>query len=194
MNDSQRLELFKKELGFIKNSTIKRIVEVGIMNLPEYFFTVPASSTGKYHPQYALGDGGLLRHTKGATRIANHLLGLEQYKNEFSEDERDIILSALILHDGWKQGIKEEKTSSFTTFNHPFDCAKWIVYGKCFENLNVDYRVEVGKLIISHMGEWNKGKGNDKDLPKPTTNAQKFVHMCDYLASRKDIEVLFDGE
>ena len=44
------------------------------------------------------------------------------------------------------------------------------------------------------MGEWNKGKGNDKDLPKPTTNAQKFVHMCDYLASRKDIEVLFVGE
>ena len=42
--------------------------------LPNYFFEVPASSTGKYHPEFALGDGGLIRHTKVAVRIAYELL------------------------------------------------------------------------------------------------------------------------
>ena len=43
------------------------------------------------------------------------------------------------------------------------------------------------------MGEWNESKRSSVVLPKPETDIQKFVHMCDYLASRKDIEVLFDA-
>ena len=43
------------------------------------------------------------------------------------------------------------------------------------------------------MGEWNENKRSSTVLPKPETDIQKFVHMCDYLASRKDIEVLFDA-
>ena len=47
-----------------------------------------------------------------------------------------------------------------------------------------DYVVE---LIASHMGQWNKTKS--MEMPVPETPAQKFVHLCDYLASRKYIIV-----
>ena len=40
------------------------------------------------------------------------------------------------------------------------------------------------------MGIWTKDKETGKEVLKvPKTKAQLFVHMCDYLASRKIIEV-----
>ena len=63
-------EVFKKELTYIKNNRYKENIKVLINLLPDYFFEIPASSTGKYHPYYATGKGGLVRHTKAAVRIA----------------------------------------------------------------------------------------------------------------------------
>ena len=57
-------ELFIDEINYLKNDDIKKSVAILIEMLPDYFFHEAASSTGKYHPKYALGDGGLLRHTK----------------------------------------------------------------------------------------------------------------------------------
>ena len=41
------------------------------------------------------------------------------------------------------------------------------------------------------MGKWNTDyKDKTKEvLPKPVTESEKFVHLCDYLASRKNILV-----
>ena len=64
-------EQFKKELNYINNSRIKKSLIIMINKLPDYFFEVPASSTGKYHPKFALGEGGLVRHTKVAVRLAH---------------------------------------------------------------------------------------------------------------------------
>ena len=44
------------------------------------------------------------------------------------------------------------------------------------------------------MGQWNYDSYKQKEvLPKPKTAEQRFVHMCDYLASRKFIDVKFNG-
>ena len=64
-------EYFLKEIPLIQTDNIRQFLEYCIANLPDYFFHVAASSSGKYHPEYALGDGGLLRHTKAAVWIAN---------------------------------------------------------------------------------------------------------------------------
>lgn len=40
-------------------------------------------------------------------------------------------------------------------------------------------------LIASHMGQWNTNDYVNIVLPKPKTQLEKFVHLCDYLASRK---------
>lgn len=183
-------EVFNLELSYIKTNKLKELAEIAIDNLPDYFFSVPASSTGKYHPKYALGDGGLVRHTKAAVRIANHILNLEQSKMQFNEIERDYMLVALILHDGIKQG---DGATGFSTSEHPLDCAKWLLMNEIFISFDMEDRKAIALLVASHMGEWNKVKGVDI-LPKPNSEMQKFVHMCDYLASRKDIEIIFgDG-
>ena len=43
------------------------------------------------------------------------------------------------------------------------------------------------------MGEWSTDKRSSIVLPKPETEMQKMVHLADYLASRKDIEMQFDA-
>ena len=81
-------EVFKTEINYIKNPEYQRNAEILIELLPDYFFEVPASSTGKYHPKFASGDGGLVRHTKAAVRIAYELL-YSIIGDPFNSEEKD---------------------------------------------------------------------------------------------------------
>lgn len=181
-------EFFEKELLTIEDKSIRKFTEVALNNLPQYFFEVAASSTGKYHPTYALGDGGLVRHTKAAVRLANHLLSLEQNKNIFGKTARSCIVSATILHDGWKRGDNDD---IYTVHEHPIVCAEWVLNAECLDGIiNDSLRNTIAQAIATHMGEFTTSKRSNVVLPKPATDIQKFVHMCDYLASRKDIEML----
>ena len=158
--------------------------------LPDYFFHVPASSTSKYHAKYALGEGGLVRHTKAAVSIAHDLLQLEMYGAVFEPKEKDLILAALILHDGKKHG---DNGSQYTVADHPTVVANWL---KTTEELHTmlsqDEMQTLYDAISSHMGQWNTDYRTKKEiLPKPQTEIQKFVHLCDYLASRKYLEFNF---
>ena len=82
-------ELFKDELNYLKNEDIKKSATELINILPEYFFHEAASSTGKYHPKYALGEGGLLRHTKAACYIAHELLNDPAIGEKYTSREKD---------------------------------------------------------------------------------------------------------
>ena len=104
--------IFNKELDYIKDDRIKQNARIIIDNLPDYFFTIQAASTGKYHPTYALGEKGLIRHTKAAVYFANTLFGI--YK--FEEATKDLIILSILIHDGLKKGFTEEK---YTRFDHP---------------------------------------------------------------------------
>ena len=43
-------DIFNKELGYIKNEKYRENAKIYLNLLPDYFYEVPASSTGKYHP------------------------------------------------------------------------------------------------------------------------------------------------
>ena len=114
MEKTQKIKAFEDELNFIINPQIRLFAETAIGSLPDYFFEVPASSTGKYHPSYSLGSGGLLRHTRAAVRIAIELSRIEWWN--FSQDEMDLIVVSLMLHDGWKSGLPKQE---FSVADHP---------------------------------------------------------------------------
>ena len=101
--------VFNTELNYIKNDRIRSSVEVLISKIPDYFYKEAASSTGKYHPAFSQGEGGLLRHTKAAVKIANTLLNNDTIGYKFTKDEKDLIILALIMHDTVKRGIHEER-------------------------------------------------------------------------------------
>ena len=154
--------------------------------LPDYFFRVAASSTGKYHPSFALGEGGLVRHTKAAVKIAHELLGLDMYSYYYTQNEQDLMLVALVLHDGWKHG-PDAIAGKYTVAEHPIVCSSWIKNHAILSSMLEENQINfLCGCIASHMGQWNKDyKLNRTILPAPRTPAQKFVHQADYLASRK---------
>lgn len=178
-------EVFKTELSYIVDEDIRESLAILIDKIPDYFFTIAASSTGKYHPSYALGDGGLVRHTKAAVRMAYELFGI--YK--FPQREKDLIIMALVLHDSVKKGEEESK---YTLFDHPIIAKEFIEKYKSELKLTKEDIEFVGECITSHMGRFNTSDYSDVILPLPKTPQQKFVHMCDYLASRKVININFD--
>jgi len=56
-----------------------------------------------------------------------------------------------------------------------------------------EYINNVCNLIETHMGQWNTNNYYpDIILPVPLTVNQQLVHLADYLASRKYLEVKFD--
>ena len=185
----ERLELLKDEINYIKDDRVKESLIYMINKLPDYFFTVEAASTGKYHPSYAQGEGGLLRHSKAAMRIGYELLSNPAIGDKYTDIQKDLMLMGLLLHDGLKLGFPQEK---YTRFDHPILMANFI------ENESVNLKISseevkfVADVIKTHMGVWTTDYRGNEVLEKPKTKYQNFVHMCDYLASRKCILLPFD--
>ncbi|AUN03430.1 hypothetical protein RSJ19_11065 [Clostridium botulinum] len=193
---------FRQELESVNYKPLKIFAEWCLNQLPNYFYEVAASSTGKYHPAYALGEGGLVRHTIAAVRIAEELFKCETIQ-EFEFREKNIIRVALLLHDGVKHGLDG---SQYTVATHPLEVVKYLedVYfdvpeetlpDEVIEVMECDLWDDIANCIKSHMGQWNTDyKTCEEILPKPQTEMQKFTHLCDYLASRKMLEVNFNVE
>lgn len=185
-----KYETFKKELNYIKNNKYKEEAKKLIELLPDYFFEIPASSTGKYHPNFAQNEGGLVRHTKVAVRMCYELANNNTIGYSFTSDEKDLMIIALIMHDGLKSGLPKEK---YTRVDHPILAANLIRDNK--ENLKLtNGEIEfIAQAIETHMGEWNKDFNGNEVLPLPKNKYQRFVHMCDFLAAKKFIEVPFEN-
>ena len=184
-----REELFIDELEFIKDEDLSEALLNIINMLPDYWLEEAASSTGKYHPEYALGKGGLLRHSKAAMRIGYELLNNPCIGDKYTDREKDLILMSLLVHDGLKLGLPQEK---YTRFDHPILMGKFILDNKDKIGLNLEDANFMNDVIKTHMGPWTTDYDGNEVLEKPKTKYQNFVHMCDFLASRKCILVPFE--
>ena len=183
--------MFDKEISYIKDNQIKSAMVKLLNILPEYWFEVPASSTGKYHPEYALGNGGLLRHSKAAMRIGYELLSDPSIGEKYTDHEKDLMLISLLVHDGLKSGNPKEK---YTRFDHPILMANYILEKHEEIGISKEDATFCADVIKTHMGYWTTDYDGNEVLEKPKTKYQNFVHMCDYLASRKCILVPFDKD
>lgn len=189
----QQKKLVDTVLSTIKNDDIREFAEVLLDGMPDYIWHVGASSTGKYHPAYSLGEGGLMRHQIAATRFLNFFLELEQYNAKFTDREMDLMRVAILIHDGRKSGEQDDyDRSKFTKFDHPIQMAN-IVRSYDGKYLNHDEIELVATCISSHMGQWSTDRKSSVVLPKPMNIYQEFIHLADYLASRKDLTMAFDS-
>lgn len=185
-----KVDYFNKEYEMIKNPKYRENLKKLVSMLPDYFFKVAASSTGKYHPSFTLGDAGLVRHSKAAFRIGYELLNNNTIGSVFNDSEKDLMLCGLLVHDGLKHGLVESK---YTVFEHPILMAEFIRENKdqfTWTDGEVNF---IASVIETHMGEWTVDYKGNEVLNKPSNKYQKFVHMCDFLASRKFLDIKFEN-
>lgn len=169
MNNSEKY--FKNELALITDEELREKTAFFLDEVaPDYFWEIPASSSGKYHPAFALGEGGLVRHTKMCVRVLLDLIEQDptQFFNIYSP-YKDYIIVAMLIHDCFKNGINN---SGKTVKNHPLICS---IFAQSFFDGNSDIYMS----IESHMGRFG-----DVNYGYETTD---IVHRADYIASRKYI-------
>ena len=181
---------FKRELTWIKNKDIEELFIACRDSAPDYFYCIPASTSGKYHAEYELNLGGLYRHSLGVARFMHHFLSIEQYAKEFTEREQDLLILGCCYHDVLKCGTNG---SLYTVQDHPLQGAAYVreqnAKLKCpLQSEEIDF---VCAAMSSHMGQWCTNKKGEQILPTPSTEAEKLLHLADFLASRKDLEVHF---
>jgi hypothetical protein len=72
--------------------------------------------------------------------------------------------------------------------------AKFIVDNQKEIGLNKEDAEFMSDVIKTHMGPWITDYDGNEVLEPPKTKYQNFVHMCDFLASRKCLLVPFDKD
>ena len=174
--DTPNVEIiFKDQLALIESDETRDfVIEVFKDHAPQYFWTTPASTSGRYHPKIALGAGGLVRHTKLAVWWGEQLYrGAPIDYDQYGLDE---IVAALLLHDLNK---------------HSGGCSG---HGSLFsDRLYREYEsLPPNQMIIlegieTHMGKWSSPEFSKPKNKRPGYHRAfcDIVHMADYCASRK---------
>ena len=185
--------IFQKELSLIHDKDTKQFVIDCFDKLcPDYFWTCPCSTTGKYHPQVSLGVGGLVRHTKLAVwwglELINALRKSPGIKDIPPDKLIDETIATLLLHDMIKNGkglnAQGRPLESGVTGTHGVTLANKIEKHPdiCLINGMAFCRILAG--IALHMGIWTTKRYNTTDV----AGLESFIdliHLADYCASRK---------
>lgn len=186
MTKEDKIKLFKNEIDYIKNENFKKFAEELIGNADDYFFVVSASSSGKYHPQFDLGTGGLVRHTRCVAFYAKCIAE----SRDMTQDETDLLIISALAHDIKKQG----NNVGHTVHEHPILASNYISeLRKKFTKKQIsDKQIQMlCGAVSSHMGKWGHLKEFIKDreqLPIPKTEFEKALQAADYIASRKELK------
>lgn len=182
----ERIKLFANELNDISDTKLQEFAIRLLLNAPDYFFTIPASSTGKYHPPFSQGTGGLVRHTKCVIFFAK--CNAESF--DFIQKDIDLIIISALIHDILKQG--KDKQSKYTVWEHPELASSYVLeHQKLYPHLiNIEDAEQISKAVLCHMGKWQNHeiylKGRKK-FPLPTTLFELALQSADYMASRKEL-------
>ena len=177
----RNVKLFEREINLIVDEELRMAVKSYMEEAtPDYFWTDGASSSGKYHPQFSQGVGGLVRHTKAVVMFAEELLRMSSYAY-MREEYKDYVIAACILHDTAKYGIEGFDKAEYK--NHAKNASK-AFFNYC--TLVIDYTPHFLLLnaIESHMGQWSTDRED-----RPFTSVDRCVHMADYMASRSFIDI-----
>ena len=180
---SKAEEVFRHELSLIRDAGIKEFVlKVFDRLAPGYFWTCPASTSGKYHPAISLGEGGLVRHVQYAVWWAEELIKVRDLE---SGDWHDEIIAALLLHDLKKNG------EAMTPAGKPTLADSTAFHG-IYLGEQIELRMyppgngpsarerRIIDAIKTHMGRWTT-----MGHPQPSSDVEHLVHLADYCASRR---------
>lgn len=168
--DMDREEAMRRfpEVHDIKDSTLREQVIGVIREMPDYFWTAPASK--RNHQTEHRARHGLWLHTKRVCTAFEELSKSMVKQNHLTWDQIDYGRAACILHDMFKYGIPPVAMDG-TRGDHDVIAAKWL-------RDHTELPPEVADSVEAHNGPWYAGS-------PPTSHLQQMVHIADMTASRE---------
>lgn len=171
------------EINLLEDQCIRLFTRAVLLYAPDHFWT-ERSSTSHHPPDERLGFGNVL-HTQRVVRIAD----LMCFSQERTSLERDMILSACILHDITKYVQWEDGSLHYDNM-HPYTASQLIhnLRGLDEENptkggsstIYVDELIlyQIAKMIRCHLGPFSA-------VPEtfPSVTGEWIVHLADNIAS-----------
>jgi hypothetical protein len=179
------------ELNKIKNDGLLKITKnLLVKNCCDYMLEVGASSSTKYHPHWALGRYGLLRHTKAVAAVTERLLMMMP---QYDDWNFDIPYIAAILHDCAKY---TEHNQEHTHQDHPLRMGQIIqdnvIADSSITSFYVDAFTRIKKCVEAHMSRWNTDRNGNVLGNVPSNMEEMIIAMADMTVASKFIDIKFD--
>lgn len=173
---------FEREVNLIQNEDLRMAVKSYMDEcVADWFYTTGASASGKFHPKFSQGEGGLVRHTKAVVMFAEEFLRMSPYcylKDEY----KDFVIAACIVHDTAKYGLTGEMDKS--VYKDHAKNAAILFENWCVEECGFQPSEFLLNAIKAHMGQWSTERED-----RPFTSIDRCVHEADYMASRSFIDI-----
>lgn len=186
-----KVKIFEGLLNKFETDEIRDYCADMIKEIPDYIFTIPSSTSFKYHNKTQCQPHGQIFHILMFAEVMNYVLGLEYVKEKTNERQRDCLRCTPIFHDAIKCGLNG---SQYTVHEHPMLAGEWVRNTSVEHDVDAGTKAYIARLCESHSGEWTSTKRSKTVLPKPENDEQFFVHMCDYLASRSNLDMTYSDE
>lgn len=179
--------IFKELLDQFETEEMRLYCEDMVEHIPDYIFTIPSSTSGKFHNATQCKPHGQIYHIIMFGAIMNYRLALKCNKERFNNPiHRDAMRCVPIFHDAVKCGWNG---STFTVHNHPMLAGAWVRETKVEHDINDEIKEMIARMCERHSGEWTSSKRSKVILPEPETEMEILVHECDILSSRPDIDM-----
>lgn len=171
--------LITEEIKKLYDPRVQSFLMECINDFPDYFWTAPASIE-KYHYKDERTQGGLVLHVRRLCKL------IDSFSNhhELNLWERDVLLSAAILHDSFARGIPPV-TKGYSDPFHPIYPAERFPFNGYADRF-IDKKIydEIMDCVVSHMGRHS--------IPSALHSKKKLASMfqlADHIASRDYIRI-----
>ena len=167
-------EIDQMENGFYRSFTIDAFKN----GCPEYFWNLPTSSTGKYHPHDESGKHGNWIHTKRVFSTYQDSADSLINAGIIDSNDKQAGMAAALIHDMFKYGFPEAEGKHTIKYHD--------VLGAAYIRQYTDLPDKVARLVNIHNGPWHVG-------PTPETQHEWLFHQCDMIASRRKNNMAVNG-
>lgn len=177
----EKVEYFQEELDRIYDHKIKEFARLCIAYAPDYIFEdCPSSSSGKYHPVDELSPDGTIIHIKKVFTMAYELVkGLD------CESNRDIVVTAALVHDLRKKG--PDNRTGHTLKDHPAHAAKLVdEVQEATQLLTKEQYQMLRNCVGYHYGPW--GEEPWKKPMDTYTKEELALYVSDFVVSKRFIK------
>lgn len=187
MTREEKIAVFQPYLDKFETDAMRLYCTDMIAEIPDYIFTMPSSTSGKYHNATQCQPHGQVYHIIMFAEVMNYRLALKGNKEKFkSPEQRDAMRCVPFFHDAIKCGWNG---SLYSVHEHPILAGQWVRETKVEHDVDDKVKEAIARMCERHSGEFTTTKKSNVVLPEPENAMELFVHECDILSSRNNIDM-----